>query len=149
MPPGASARKKAMDLLSRREHSILELRTKLLGRDFPSADIDAALARLVEEGLLSDERFTEAYIASCVRKGHGPTRIRLELERRGVAESLIADYLERTDIDWNQLAGAVRHKKFGEKPVSDYREWARQAKFLQYRGFTNEQIRKVLGAETF
>ena len=140
-----SPRKKAMDLLSRREHSRRELRAKLLGRRFLAADVDDALAQLEKEGLLSDARFAEAYIASRVRRGHGPTRIRLELEERGVADVLIAEHLERTEIDWGKLAVTVLDKKFGEQSVSNFREWARQAKFLQYRGFTNGQIRDVLG----
>jgi len=134
-----------MDLLARREHSRRELRDKLLSRNFSPADVDSALARLIEEGLLSDARFAEAYIASCVRKGHGPTRIRRELEERGVPGVIIDEHFEMIEVDWGELAVLVRDKKFGEKTVLNFREWARQAKFLQYRGFTNGQIRDVLG----
>jgi len=134
-----------MDLLARREHSRRELRTKLISRNYSPADVDAVLKQLVEEGLLSDERFAEAYVASCLRKGHGPKRIRKELEERGVADVIIAEHLEQTEIDWSELAVTVRYKKFGDESVSNFREWARQAKFLQYRGFTNGQIRDVLG----
>jgi regulatory protein len=134
-----------MDLLARREHSRRELRGKLLRKRFLPVDVDAALDQLEAEGLLSDVRFAEAYIASRVRKGHGPKRIRLELEERGVADAVIAEHLETQEIDWGQLAVTVRDKKFGEQSVSNFREWARQAKFLQYRGFTNGQIRDVLG----
>ena len=134
-----------MDLLARREHTRRELRDKLLGRHYLAVDVDAALADLVEEGLLSDARFTEAYISSCIRKGHGPTRIRRELEKRGVGDVLIDEYLETIEVDWAELAVTVRDKKFGEQTVSNFREWAQQAKFLQYRGFTNGQIRDVLG----
>lgn len=134
-----------MDLLSRREHSRRELRVKLLSRKFSLADVDTVLEQLVKDGLLSDARFSEAFVASCVRKGHGPTRIRLELEERGVSDVLIAEHLEMVEIDWGELAVTVRDKKFGEQTVSNFREWAQQAKFLQYRGFTNGQIRDVLG----
>ena len=134
-----------MDLLARREHSRRELRAKLITRNFLFSDVDAALDQLEKEGLLSDARFAEAYIASRVRKGHGPTRIRLELEERGIADAIISEHLEMIEVDWSNLAVTVRDKKFGEQTVSNFREWARQAKFLQYRGFTNGQIRDVLG----
>ncbi len=134
-----------MDLLSRREHSRRELRAKLLSRKFSPADVEPVLEQLVKDGLLSDARFAEAYVASRVRKGHGPTRIRLALEERGVSDVLIAEHLETVEINWGELAVTVRDKKFGEQTVSNFREWAQQAKFLQYRGFTNGQIRDVLG----
>ena len=134
-----------MDLLARREHSRRELRAKLFSRNYSPADVQAVLDQLVEEGLLSDERFAEAYVSSCLRKGHGPKRIRNELEERGVADVIISAHLEQPEIDWSELAVTVRHKKFGDESVSNFREWARQAKFLQYRGFTNGQIREVLG----
>lgn len=134
-----------MDLLARREHSRRELRTKLVSRNFSPAEVDSVLDQLAEEGLLSDERFAEAYVASCLRKGHGPKRIRKELEERGVSDVIIVEHLEQPEINWSELAVEVRCKKFGDQTVSNFREWAQQAKFLQYRGFTNGQIRDVLG----
>ena len=136
---------KAMDLLARREHSRRELRAKLIGRNYSPADVDDVLSQLIEEGLLSDKRFAEAFVSSSLRKGHGPKRIRKELEERGVADVIISEHLEQPEIDWSELAVTVRYKKFGDESVSNFREWARQAKFLQYRGFTNGQIRDVLG----
>jgi regulatory protein len=136
-----------MDLLARREHSIDELRAKLVARKFDVEEVDVVVARLAEEGLVSDERFAEAFVSSRVRKGQGPSRIRLELQRRGVSGGCITTCLDRADIDWNELAREVRSKKFGSGRIADYGEWARQAKFLQYRGFTSDQISDVLGPE--
>ncbi len=142
-----SPRKKAMDLLARREHSVAELRAKLIAREFDADEVDRAVARLAEEGLVSDERFAEAYVTSRVRKGQGPLRIRVELERRGVSSDFIATCLEQGDIDWDELARSVRVKKFGSVRIENYRDWARQARFLQYRGFTGDQISNVLGKD--
>jgi regulatory protein len=142
-----SPRKKAMDLLARREHSVAELRAKLIARDFEAGAVDLAVDALVDEGLLSDERFAEAFVSSRVRKGQGPLRIRVELERRGVSSDFITTCLEQRDIDWDGLARSVRTKKFGPASIESYREWARQANFLQYRGFTGDQISSVLGKE--
>jgi regulatory protein len=136
-----------MDLLARREHSVAELRAKLIARDFEAGAVDLAVDALVDEGLLSDERFAEAFVSSRVRKGQGPLRIRVELERRGVSSDFITTCLEQGDIDWDGLARSVRTKKFGPASIENYREWARQAKFLQYRGFTGDQISSVLGKE--
>jgi regulatory protein len=136
-----------MDLLARREHSAAELRAKLISRSFDADEVDRVVTQLTAEGLVSDERFAEAFASSRIRKGHGPSRIRAELERRGVAAHFIAICLEECDVDWDQLARSVRIKKFGPGRAGNYRDWARQAKFLQYRGFTTDQINAVLGKD--
>jgi regulatory protein len=53
----ADVRRVAMDLLARREHSVLELTRKLQARGFEPQLVDAALQQLVADGLLSDARF--------------------------------------------------------------------------------------------
>lgn len=132
-----------MDLLARREHSVAELRRKLAARDLPAGDIEAVLTELVAEGLASDARFAEAFVAARLRRGQGPARIRRELELRGVGRELADTALGQAD--WSGSAQAVREKKFGQALPADYRERARQARFLQYRGFTAEQIHRALG----
>ena len=134
----------AMNWLSRREHSQLELRDKLAKRDVPADVIDATVIALVADGLLSDDRFAEAFVASRVRKGQGPVRIRMELHRRGINDELAALHVDDAGIEWGRLARDVRHKKFGAATPSEYKEKARQMRFLEYRGFSGAHIRAAL-----
>ena len=136
-----------MDLLARREHGTAELRGKLLARGYDPAEIDPALETLSHEGLLSDERFVEAFVHGRIERGQGPVRIRAELRQRGVSEALIEAVLDERDPAWLERAETVRRRKFGAEPPADYREQARQGRFLQYRGFTAEQTRRVLRHE--
>ncbi len=133
-----------MNLLARREHSTRELRDKLLARGFEDDEITPALQALSREGLLSDERFAESFIHSRLERGSGPVKIRAELRQRGVADEIIANWLDERDRAWLERAEAVRRKKFGSTLPVDYKEKARQARFLQYRGFSAEQTRFVL-----
>ena len=133
-----------MNLLARREHSTRELRDKLLARGFEDDDITPALQTLSREGLLSDERFTESFIHSRMERGSGPVKIRAELRQRGVTDEVISNWLDERDRAWLERAEAVRCKKFGSALPVDYKEKARQARFLQYRGFSAEQTRQVL-----
>ena len=73
----------AIDLLSRREHSQLELRKKLVAKGFADDEVDELLLRLHEENLQSDERYAESYVRQRVDKGYGPIRIRQELRQKG------------------------------------------------------------------
>jgi len=137
----ADARRAAMDLLARREHSMLELRRKLDSRGMPAELVQDALAQLAEEGLISEQRFAESFVSARVRRGQGPVRIRGDLLQRGVEEALAEQALEAADCDWLELAREVRRKRFGRAQPESYPERARQSRFLQYRGFTGEQIR--------
>ena len=140
-----SPRNVAMNWLARREHSRAEIRDKLAKRDYPPAVVAETVAALAADGLVSDERFAESFVAARQRRGQGPVRIRMELSRRGLDGELINLHLEAAGTDWVQLAREVRSKKFGATMPGDYKEKARQMRFLEYRGFTGEQIRSALG----
>ena len=137
-------RRRAMDLMAQREHGRAELERKLTAKGLDRALVAAALERLVAEGLLSDERFAERFVESRIARGHGPRRIERDLEQRGLAGECVALALEASDADWSALAGAAREKRFGPGLPEEYRERARQARFLEGRGFSAEQIRTVL-----
>ena len=143
----AKVRKTALNLLARREHSTLELKEKLIRRDFAPGRIEQVLESLAQDGLLSDERFAEAFVATRVRRGQGPLRIRRELDQRGVAAALAARHLDAYRDAWLEIASNARRKRFGVEPRRDYTERARQARFLQYRGFSTAQIMQVLDAD--
>ena len=131
----------ALRLLTGREHTARELRRKLLARGYPEELIDPVLEGLLEEGLLSEERFVEGFLHSRFDRGSGPLKIRAELHARGAAESVVAELLDARERQWTQLAREVRHKRFGADVPADARERARQMRFLQRRGFTAEQVR--------
>ncbi len=130
--------------MARREHSTEELRFKLLSKGFESHELKGVLDGLRDEGLLSDQRFTEAFVSSRVRRGYGPLRIRAELNERGVNDALIAMFVDINGEVWQEQIKNVRNKRFGHQGPKDFKERAKQARFLQYRGFTSDQIRGVL-----
>ncbi len=68
-------RKKAMDLLMRREHAMAELQKKLEARDYDVNIVSEVVAQLASEGLVSDARFTEAFVRYRCNNGRGPQRI--------------------------------------------------------------------------
>ena len=140
------ARKKAMDLLARREHGRAELERKLAAAGFEPEVVADALQQLVEEGLQSDRRFVESFVQSRINQGKGPLRIHADLGQRGVAAGLVDEVLVEIAEDWCELAREVRLKKFGCSQPAEYKEKARQMRFLQYRGFEPEQIRAAVAS---
>jgi regulatory protein len=140
----ARVRAKALALLARREHSAGELRTKLRERGYESTAVEAVLSSLAQEKLLSDARFVQEFVASRVRRGSGPMKIRAELRGRGVEGELADLALAALKGASAEGAAAARRKRFGDDLPKDMQERARQARFLQQRGFSMDDIRKVL-----
>tara|TARA_Y100000996_G_scaffold402455_1_gene374444 strand:+ start:29 stop:520 length:492 start_codon:yes stop_codon:yes gene_type:complete len=140
----AKTRKKAMDLLARREHSRLELYQKLKQRQFEPDVINSELNKLLDEGLQSDERFAEAFLRSRIDKGKGPNIILSELSQRGIDELIASNVISNiTDEEWNDLAYEAMNKKLRNEAELDYDKQLKLMKFLSNRGFTRSQIEKA------
>ena len=139
-----NARKKAMDLLARREHGRTELERKLIAAGFDADVVTDALQQLADEGLQSDRRFVESFVQSRINQGKGPLRIQADLGQRGISATLVDEVLEEAGEDWNALARDARSKKFGQSQPAEFEDKARQMRFLQYRGFEPDQVRAAV-----
>jgi regulatory protein len=140
-----SLRQKALDLLSRREHTRAELAQKLKGHEeASSAEIQTLLDTLETQTLLSDERFAEAYCTMRFKKGYGPIRISQELSARGLSDEIVSLTLDQISEDmWLEKAASVYQKKFGRSLPKDHKEKFKQSQFLYYRGFESDQIKAL------
>jgi regulatory protein len=142
-----AAQNAAVALLARRDFSIAELRRKLKERGYLPSAIEPALADLESGRVIDDKRYGENVVAARARRGQGPARIRSELRRAGVDPEVVQTTMDRAredGPDFLALARATRARKFGREIPKDRKERARQARFLQYRGFSNDHIRAVL-----
>jgi len=140
-------RAKALSLLARREHSAGELGRKLEVRGYDSTAVEAVLSSLEAKKLLSDERFVEEFVAARLRRGSGPLKIREELRGKGVDPELVDRAVTAHQGAWARMAGEARRKRFGSELPKDMQERARQARFLQQRGFSMDDIRAALKGE--
>jgi regulatory protein len=136
----------ALILLARRDWLTGELGAELLAAGTDPQATAGVIAELVRERLLNDGRYVEHYVASRAERGQGPLRIMADLGSLRVPRELIEAVLE-AGPDWRALAGAVRRRKFGVAPPDSMAEKARQARFLQYRGFSSDHIRAATGAD--
>ena len=138
----STLRGRAIKLLARREHSRAELVRKLAAHGTPE-EIDAVIDELQHSQLQSDTRYAESYVHARASRW-GAARLRQKLAASGVARELIDAQLARADLaDELTRARAVWAGRFAAPPT-DAREWARQARFLQGRGFASETIRRLL-----
>ncbi len=130
-----------MRMLVRREHSVFELTKKLGEKEFEPGEIEKTLIMLIEKNYQSDERFTAEFVQMRFNQGKGPIKISADLKQRGI------DQFDLSGLDFYILARTIREKKFGQEAPSDFKEKAKQQRFLQSRGFNFEQISQSFKTE--
>jgi regulatory protein len=143
----AKIRNYALKLLAQREHTKLELQRKLVVKGFAPDLITKVIQDLEQQGLQSDKRFVESYIAMRCKRGFGPIRINMELCERGVDQELIELFLLDSNSMWLELAKKVRCKKFGKVIPGDLPKQAKQMRYLYYKGFDADLIRKIFNSK--
>ncbi len=76
----------------------------------------------------------------------GSAKVANELREKGVSDDLIAEAVERLRETEFENALEIWRKKFKNSPQSR-EEWAKQARFLQSRGFGFDLIKRVLNSK--
>jgi len=137
----------AVALLARRDFPSEELRAKLRAKGFGEDTAAVVIADLTSQAVLNDERYAQNYVAYHAQRGEGPIRIAAELRRRGLTAGTVAAALAGGP-DWGELARHVRRTRFGTQLPQSWALKARQARFLQYRGFSADHIRTATGADS-
>jgi|TARA_B100000900_G_scaffold244629_1_gene208032 regulatory protein len=132
---------KSLDILSRREHSISELKTKLKKFDPTQSDLNDVIQRLIESNFLNDQRFAAAFIRSKSDSGYGPNYISQYLRKKGI-ESDQYDMFS-LEIDWEEKCLTQFNKKSRNSKL-DFKEKEKILRFLAYRGFSYEIIKNAL-----
>ncbi|PWY56385.1 recombination regulator RecX [Legionella qingyii] len=133
----------AVRLLSRREHSALELCDKLKQKGYSAIEAKIALDECQRLDLQSERRFVEIYSRSRIRQGYGPLKISQELTSKGVDKELIHQFLQQEQDNWLTYALDVWQKKSKGQCELSFDELQKQQRFLLYRGFGMDTIVQV------
>lgn len=137
-------RSRALYWIAKKEYSISGLQEKLA----QVCDDEIMIADLVEDFItrdwVNDQRYMASYIRLKTNAGLGWQRIKRELIQNGLKESDVNLFFEASDYDWYEQAVRTYQKKYGTQPCDDYKENAKRFRFMQYRGFTSEQIKYAM-----
>lgn len=124
-------------LLGRREYSIFEL-DRRLRQKWPEADnVGELVAALANEDLVSDERYTEAFVRFRVQRFQGPLKITAALRSKGVSDHLISLELGARSQEWPELAVLWLERQHSG-PI-DFELKKKFYRRLTSRGFTHGQ----------
>ena len=132
---------KSLDILSRREHSVRELKNKQKRFDPESSDLKNVIERLITSNFLDDERFAAAFIRSKAESGYGPNYISQYLAKKGISSDKYDMY--SLEIDWEDKCLTQFNKKRRNKEIN-FKEKEKILRFLAYRGFSYEIIKNAL-----
>ena len=140
--PILSLKGRALRYLSMREHSRIELSRKLQRYAQEGDDIEALLNWLEAAKFLSQSRFSESLIHRRAAR-YGNQRIVLELQSHGIQGEALSSLKATLQADETERARAVWRRKFGDKAI-DKNGRAKQARFLQQRGFSHPAIQAAM-----
>ncbi len=135
-------RERALRFLARREYSKAELFERLAREGIEPEELREVLEELEKEELLSDARYVGQLLHARIGR-YGRQHILKELFEKGVPHELIEAAKERIDEAELATLRSVWEKKFGKKP-EDRKELAKQVRFLQGRGFSLDEIFRVI-----
>lgn len=139
---GPSLKARAIDFLSRREHSRLELQRKLQRHSHDLTEINDVLDDLAKQNWQSDERFAQSHLNRRQEK-FGSMRLLHELRQHGVESSYLSEIQEQLQETEFKRAQAVWQRKFNAPPA-DQKEWAKQYRFMASRGFAPNLLRRII-----
>jgi regulatory protein len=138
----ATLRERALRLLARREYSRRELQGRLAPHAASEEELAALLDALAGRGQLSDARYAEARVHALSRK-YGAARIVHELKSKGVDPGVAEQAAAAARESDLERARSAWRRKF-KLPPATREDRARQARFLQSRGFSFDVIKTVL-----
>ena len=132
---------RALDLLTRREHSRAELGRKLRNHAAGSVEVQAAIEKLAAAGWQDDARFAAGLVRSRAVAGQGPNRIRAELATHGLGRDEVAAAMDAYEGDWTANARELVRRRVGAIPRDDRPARQKAVELLMRRGFCSEHIR--------
>lgn len=146
----AAAREAALRLLAYRDRTVQEMRDRLSRKGFAADIVESVLQRLLENGLLDDERFA----CSWIRNGQGSRpsgrrRLRYELRLKGVDGDLIETALAREYVEDEEeavAAGIIAIRLARMDGMAPEIKYKRLASYLGRRGFSGGAIVRALKA---
>jgi regulatory protein len=132
----------AYRLLGRREYSVFELDRRIRQKWPEATEVDELIEALVEENLVSDERYAEAFVRFRIQRYQGPLKIKAALRTKGISDALISRELNAHSEEWIDLAAQWLERQ--NPGAIDFEKKKKYYRRLTSRGFTHDQAMEVL-----
>jgi regulatory protein len=130
----------ALAWLGRQEYYEAKFRQKLVKAEATEEQIELLTEEFVQNNWLSEQRYCEGFVRGRINKGHGKIRIRADARQKGLDQDTLTLAVDAVELDWFEQARSTYQKKFHDRPVVDIKDKAKRLRFMQYRGFSIEQV---------
>lgn len=143
----------ALAWLGRQEYYEAKFRQKLKDKEATDEQIELIVEEFTEQNWLSEQRYCNAFVRSRINKGQGKNRIKADAQNKRLDRACLTLALEENDTDWFELALETYNRRYWDKPLADSngnndkayeKEKAKRMRFMQYRGFTMDQMRYAM-----
>ncbi len=139
------AKSRALHLLADRARTEEELRKKLTGDEYPEDIVESAIDYVKSYGYINDQAYARDYIDS--RKGKRSRReLYYQLLEKGLDKTLIQEALDEGYVEQDADAAirSLMRRRGYDPETADDTEKQRFMAYLMRKGFTYEDVRKVL-----
>lgn len=139
----SKAYNQALNYLSTRARSTMEIKKYLLGRDYSEQVTSLTIDRLIGAGLLNDQDFAKQWLAS--RANNQPKSRRMleqELQQKGIDSQIIQDVLSEEHClygDKLAIINLIQKKHLLQR----YPEQNKLISYLQRQGFSYADIKQA------
>lgn len=135
--------------LETRAHGKEELRQKAKIKGYPDAWIDPALNKIERLHLLNDEAFAQSFASDKFRfKKWGPVKIRLELKKKGIADSVIKkvmlDFQEQVDLKDEILSLLKKRERHFSREADPRKRKQKMMTYLVGKGYPASAVMEIL-----
>jgi len=146
----------AADMCSRQERCVSEIRKKLIKWELTEEEVETAIAYLIKEKFIDEDRFASFYVRDKFRfNGWGRIKIRWQLRQKEVNNASLEEALESLDEASyiEKLAELLYNKKRQIRNKDIWQTKAALVRFGQSRGFEPDlvytQVERLLNADNF
>lgn len=140
---------KGLSLIKVKLRTKKELRNLLKKKNYNDKEIDFAIKMLCSQGYLDDENYVKCFIDDAYNiRNIGPRKIKYELEKLGISESIYGEYLQKFEDKWKEKI--VKFKQKEEKLNHKYSSLILGKKIkeqLYNKGFYQDDINKYVVIE--
>ena len=141
------AKRRAMNLLQKRDYTEKQLRDKLSDGDYPKELIDDAISYVKSYKYLDDERYARDYITYHMSL-RSKNRIIQDLAGKGISKDIyegILDelYNEDSDAEIEQIKALLVKKHF-DPDMAQYEDKQKMIAFLMRKGYNLSDIKKAI-----
>jgi len=133
--------------LARSPRSCIEVERRLREKNHPEPVIRQVIQRLKEYRYIDDQAFARQWARDRIaRRRWGPSRLRIELGRKGIAKEWIEETLRElfNEGDEETRAAELVALRLKGRGLRDPREYRRSFDYLLRRGYSADVVQTVL-----